>query len=277
MDYNEIIWTIDPTSPGSEILVAKLSEFGYESFEETSSGVKSYIRTDQFNEQIIKDIEQQLTGSFKISFQVNLIREQNWNKVWEEGYAPVVISDEIYVFAPFHNRNDNYRYQLEIEPRMSFGTAHHETTSLMMESMLGEDFYGTSVLDMGCGTGILAILSAMMGARNIIAIDNDENAVENARDNVRKNKCKNIYVHLGDSKVPDTTFDVILANINRNILLKDIPEYSRHLKSGGILLVSGFYENDLSAIEELASEYDLKFTGKLEKNGWIAARFIKPQ
>ena len=277
MDYFEISWAIDPPSPGSEILIAELSEIGYESFEETAAGLKSFIPAKLFNEQEIEEIVRRFEDSFSLSFVAELIREQNWNKVWETAYSPVVIRDEIYVFAPFHEQKSHYRYQLEIEPRMSFGTAHHETTSLMMEWMLGEDFSGTTVLDMGCGTGILAILSEMMGAREIIAIDNDTNAVGNARDNVKKNKCKNVSVHLADSILMDKKFDVILANINKNILLKNIPEYALHLKTGGILFLSGFYNDDLPAIESLALNHDISFTGKLEKNGWIAARFVKSQ
>jgi len=275
MDYFEISWSIDPPSPGSEILIAELSEIGYESFEETPAGLKSYIRVDQYNEHEIRELVRRFIGVFNISFTAVKIREQNWNKVWETAYAPVVIKDEIYVIAPFHEKKNHYRYQLEIEPRMSFGTAHHETTTLMMEWMLGEDFSGTTVLDMGSGTGILAILSEMMGAREIIAIDNDNNAVENARDNVKKNNCINVSVHLADSIFLDKNFDVILANINRNTLLKNIPEYALHLKTGGILFLSGFYNDDLPAIERLTLNHNISFTGKLEKNGWVAARFVK--
>lgn len=275
MNYFEIHFFIDPLSPGSEILMAELSETGYESFMEVEEGLLAYIPENIFKESDIKRVAQKLEPQFSISWKAHQVPDQNWNKVWESDYQPVVIKNSIYIYAPFHQVNDSYTYQIEIEPRMSFGTAHHETTSLMMEWMLQEDLTGKTVLDMGCGTGILAILAEMMGAAKVVAIDNDSNAVDNCRDNIKKNKCKKIGVLLGDSSAITGSFDLILANINTNILLADIEIYSKSLARGGVLLLSGFYKSDFQKIADKSKYNGIHTEGLLEKNNWVAARFIK--
>lgn len=275
MDYTEVSFVIEPLYPGSEILIAGLSEIGYESFEETDFGVKAYIQTKSFKQGEIDNLTIIKGSEFTISYIVNQIKNQNWNEVWESSYNPVMIKDQIYIRAPFHAENRSVKYQLLIEPKMSFGTAHHETTSLMMELLLDFKMEGKSVLDMGCGTGILAILAEMMGSSEILAIDNDINAFENTLENVSKNKCKHINVEMGGKEKITGRFDFILANINKNILLSDMKAYVTHLNNQGKILFSGFYEDDMTDINIQAQKHNLTFEKHLEKNRWVAAIFKK--
>ncbi|MCB2218891.1 MAG: 50S ribosomal protein L11 methyltransferase [Bacteroidetes bacterium] len=275
MSYIEVIIHIKPVSPGSEILMALLSEIGYESFEETEYGLKAYLPSVQFKMADLDKVIGSVQEEFKIDYHHSIIENQNWNEVWESSYEPIMIRKDIYIRAPFHEEKNHFRYQLLIEPKMSFGTAHHETTYLMMELMLEEKFSGKRVLDMGCGTGILAILSSMLGASEIVAIDNDQNAFENSIENIRKNKCKNIQVFHGDSELISGEYETILANINKNILLKDMTVYGKHLTKGGVLLLSGFYESDMEDIRHSAEKSNLKYDRSMIKNNWTALRFIK--
>ena len=276
MNFIEVTFDIKPKLTGTEILIAQLSQIGYESFLETNSDLQAYIPELSFKLHDLQGLPVFQSDEFKISFSQKLIKEQNWNEFWESSYNPVLIKDLVFIRAPFHERNKNVKYNIIIEPRMSFGTAHHETTSMMIELMLDENMTGKSVLDMGCGTGILAILAEMLGASGISAIDNDEWAYNNTLENVRKNKCRKVIVQLGDAGlVKEESFDFILANINRNILLNDMQIYVRHLSDNGVLLLSGFYEDDLKQIESSAIKYGLKPDGKIINNKWIAARFVK--
>ncbi len=181
MDYIQVSFKIEPADPGTEVLVAELSLLNFESFEETEQGLKAFIPTNQFDEQNLKELEQRLSDVFTILSSVETIKATNWNAVWESNYSPVLIKDSVYIYAPFHKEIKAAKYQILIEPKMSFGTAHHETTSLVIEMMLDLDFQNKRVLDMGCGTGVLAILAEKMGASQLAAIDNDTNAFENER------------------------------------------------------------------------------------------------
>ncbi len=275
MSYTEVIFTVTPPSPGSEILMAWLSEIGYESFEETGDGLKAYIKTENFIQDELAEMIGRLSSELKVRYDFSAIAPKNWNEVWESSYEPVAIRNDIFIRAPFHEEKPGYRFQLLIEPKMSFGTAHHETTHLMMELMLDEPVGRKKVLDMGCGTGILAILSEMLGAASVVAIDVEENACENAIENVRKNKCKKILVFQGDSAAIADQYDIILANINKNVLLKDMPVYTEHLTADGVLLLSGFYESDLDDIRQSTKKQGLSFDRSMVRNNWMAARFIK--
>ena len=275
MDYTEISFVIEPLYPGSEILIAGLSEIGYESFEETDFGVKAYIQSKSYKQEDIDDLTVIKGGLFNINYTVVQIKNQNWNEVWESSYEPVMISDQIYIRAPFHAEHKSVKYQLLIEPKMSFGTAHHETTSLMMELLLDLNMEGKTVLDMGCGTGILAILAEMMGSSKILAIDNDINAFENTVENISKNKCRHISVEMGGKEKITGNFDFILANINKNILLSDMSAYVTHLNNQGKILFSGFYEEDMMDIKTEAQSFNLTFDKHMEKNRWVAAIFKK--
>jgi len=274
MDHIEVNFKIDMNSPEMEILMAQLADIGFDSFMEADDGLLAYILKASFNKILLAETVKSNQNPPSYSFIT--IKEQNWNKVWESNYDPVNINNQVYIRAPFHERNQDVKYEILVDPKMSFGTAHHETTSMMIELILNEEMTGKKVLDMGCGTGILAILAEMMGAKNLDAIDNDEWAYKNSQENVDKNKCKNIHVKLGDkSTIKAIEYDCILANINRNVLLKDIPDYTTHLVNNGILLLSGFYTEDLEQIESSARDCNLELVGKIVKNNWVAARFMK--
>ena len=276
MDYIEVKFKIDPESPLLEILIASLSQIGYESFMESDDALQAYIPLNLFEESEIQDLKVLKQSRNKISFTHNIIKDQNWNEVWESKYDPVLIKNLVYIRAPFHKTRNNTKFEIIIDPKMSFGTAHHETTSLMIEMMLDEQMSGKSVMDVGCGTGILAILAEMLGASGILAIDNDEWAYKNAWENITKNKCKSINVQLGDiGLLKQEVFHYVLANINRNVLLDDMHIYASHLTEGGVLLISGFYSEDLKVIESSANTNRLRLDRKLIKNNWVAARFIK--
>lgn len=276
MNYVEVNFHVDPAPTGSEILTALLSQIGYESFMETESGILAYIPAHLFDPQAILSQPVFGSGEFRINFSHRIIESQNWNEVWEKNYEPVLIKDLVFVRAPFHGKNNKARYNILIEPKMSFGTAHHETTSMMIEIMLDETMTGKSVLDAGCGTGILSILAEMLGARFIVAFDNDEWAYRNALENIRRNKCRNVIVQLGDSGLlTNEKFDFVLANINRNVLIDDMKVYADHTIHGGVMLLSGFYPDDLEIIVNTAAKFGFQKNRYLTKNDWAAARFTK--
>jgi ribosomal protein L11 methyltransferase len=276
MDYIEVSFTVNSDSTGTEILIAFLSQIGYESFMEDENSLKAYIPANHFKPDELNDVAYGQAFDQPISYSHKLVKSQNWNEVWESNFNPVTIRDEVYIRAPFHPENRSVKFDIIIEPKMSFGTAHHETTSMMIELMLDENFAGHSVLDMGCGTGILAILSEMLGAKTVMAIDIDNWAHENAIENIRKNKCQKINVLMGNvSLLKSEKFDFILANINRNVLLEDMVDYGKHLNSGGVLLLSGFYTEDLELISTSATDHRFKADKHITKNNWVGARFIK--
>jgi ribosomal protein L11 methyltransferase len=276
MDYIEVSFEINPKSTGTDILIALLSHIGYESFVETDIGILAYIPAGKYDGNAILSLPVFTSGEFTIGFHHTTIKSQNWNEVWEKNFEPVLIRNSVFVRAPFHEANKNAEFDILIEPKMSFGTAHHETTAMMIELMLDEKMTGKSVLDAGCGTGILSILAEMLGARFVSAIDNDEWAYNNALENIRRNKCRNVIVQLGDSGLlANEKFDFVLANINRNVLVENMKAFSNHMNGGGIMLLSGFYPNDLPVIEGATDKNNLLTDRILIKNDWAAARFYK--
>ena len=273
MNYIEYDFTVSPTEMGAEILMAELAEVGFDSFEDTPTGIKAYIPKDSWNEQILQDIYLLSNPEFTISYQITEIEQVNWNEEWEKNFSPIVVEDLCTVRANFHPV-PNTRYDIVITPKMSFGTGHHETTYMMLQQLLPLSLEGTKVLDMGCGTGILAIMAALRGARDITAIDIDPWCVENATENVQQNNCSFITIKEGDvSLIAGEHYNLILANINRNILLSDIPAYTQALLSQGLLLVSGFYVEDLPAIKEKCQEEGLTYLSHIERNRWVSAKF----
>lgn len=276
MDYTEVSLKIELNSPEMEIIIAQLAEIGFESFMESDDGLLAYIPFNNFNESLFNDFIKENLEPKAIDYSVKTIKEQNWNEVWESNYDPVIIKNQVHIRAPFHETNPTIKYEILVNPKMSFGTAHHETTSLMIEMLLDEEIRGKKVLDMGCGTGILAILSEKMGATCIDAIDNDEWAYENSLENLDNNNCKNISVHLGDAGIlKNIDYELILANINRNVLLRDISTYATHMLKNSILLLSGFYTEDLKLIQSSARDSNLKLISQKVKNNWVAAKFVK--
>ena len=273
MNYIEYDFTVFPTEMGAEILMAELAEVGFDSFEDTPTGIKAYIPKDSWNEHILQDIYLLSNPEFTVSYQITEIEQVNWNEEWEKNFSPIVVEDLCTVRANFHPV-PNTRYDIVITPKMSFGTGHHETTYMMLQQLLPLSLEGTKVLDMGCGTGILAIMAALRGARDITAIDIDPWCVDNATENVQQNNCSFITIKEGDvSLITGEQYNLILANINRNILLSDIPAYTQALLPQGLLLVSGFYVEDLPAIKEKCQEVGLTYLSHIERNRWVSAKF----
>lgn len=260
-----------------EMLIHELAEQGFESFAETIDGLNAYIVARDFDESLLKAITFQNDLSLgEIRYSWEKIKDKNWNEEWEKNFQPVLIGEKCYIRSPFHEHKPEIPYEIIIEPKMSFGTGHHETTSLMIEQMLSLDFKNREVLDMGCGTGVLGIMASMLGAHHITGIDIDDWAYQNAIENCSVNSIKNITVFMGDvSLLNEKKFDIILANINRNILLNDIASYSKSLVPGGTLLLSGIYAFDLKIIKNEAETNGLVYQCKLERNNWIAPLFLK--
>ena len=277
MSYIEIACAFTSSESSREILIAFLADIGCDSFEETENGVKAYIPKDCYKEEPLNEVIEKCSQlGFPCSYNITEMKQENWNAVWESNYESVVVDEQCYIRAPFHPARSNVKYEIVIEPKMSFGTAHHETTSQMISYLLTEDCEGKSVLDMGSGTGVLAILAVMRGAKRVLAIDNDPWAYENCKENAERNHIHAIETVCGDAhSIKNTPYDIIIANINRNILLQDMEKYIQATQSGGVLLLSGFYQDqDLSVLIEETAKYNVTFHSFKVKNNWVAARFI---
>lgn len=277
MDYIEVDFKVEPAEEFNEIVIAYLGTIGYTMFEESEKGVKAYIPEPEFNKEELDEMPLfQQEGALNISYNFSTIPYKNWNAEWEKNFEPVIIGREVYVRAEYHSADPAFRYELVIQPRMAFGTGHHATTSLMMESMLEHPLAGKDILDMGCGTAILAMLADKMGAKHILAIDNDPNATENAVLNCKVNGTGNVHVITGDASTPGSAvFDVILANINRNIILEDLALYNANLKPGGVLFTSGYYLEDLEMIRSKAASFGLELMDHRTRDNWCQAVFHK--
>lgn len=276
MDYIELD-IISTKQSHNEIIIAELSSSGFESFTEEQNKILAYIPVKEFHPGIIENCAILSDVSFVKKFTINNIAEKNWNEVWESNFEPIIVDGKCSVRAPFHAKPENIEFDIIIEPKMSFGTGHHETTYMMISLLLESDIKGKTVLDMGCGTAVLAILAEKKGANEIIAIDNDEWAYRNSLENIEKNDAGSIKVLLGDSQLLnfDNHFDIIIANINRNILLVDIKFYSNCLKTNGVLLMSGFYKDDIDSINETARQFQLDLKRYILNNNWAATVFQK--
>ncbi len=261
----------------SDILMSELSELGFDTFEETEQGFKAFIPKNTFNQQLLETCLAAMADDCAFAYSQQEIAQQNWNSVWESNFEPLNIADQIYVRATFHQPKPDFPYEIVIDPKMAFGTGHHQTTALMMEMMLEEDFEGKIVLDMGCGTGILAILAEKMGATKLDAIDYDPLCYESTLENSSLNGCSCIQALCGSKEViPNQVYDIIVANINRNILLDQLDRYSDVLIQGGKLYLSGFYEHpDLEILKEKAGTLDLIYQEHRVNKDWTAAKFIK--
>lgn len=270
--YLRYIFTIEPKEPATEILIAQLAEAGFDSFEETENGLIAYVTVKNDEKINLADIGILRDADYDIKTEKENVPDINWNSEWEKNFKPIQIDNSVSIRASFHP-NPGLKYDIVIEPKMSFGTGHHETTHLMVQHLLQLELNKKRVLDMGCGTGILAILSEMRGAKPIDAIDIDSWCYENSVENAKRNNCDHINVYHGDAALLDNkTYDVIIANINRNILLNDLNKYSNCLDKNGILLLSGFYVEDIPIIEAEATRYNLKLIEIKEKNNWVAVR-----
>lgn len=280
MKYIEIKLTITPSDPWKDIFTSIMGDAGCDSFMdgEKDGELLCYIPEKDYDEGSIREIvENHGFEDVKVSYSVQNMPDKDWNAEWEANYTPVMIADRCYVRAPFHAADPKAEFEIIIEPKMSFGTAKHATTYQMAEYVLETDVKGKSLLDMGAGTGVLAILAYMKGATPVTAIDNDEWAYRNGLENVTHNHCPEVKVLLGDASILGSDkYDIILANINRNILLNDIPVYVDCLNPGGLLFMSGFYEGkDLDAIRQCCAENGLDYIDHKEKDQWVAAKFCR--
>ncbi|PIE85971.1 MAG: 50S ribosomal protein L11 methyltransferase [Bacteroidia bacterium] len=276
MDYVELTCFVGRKKQlAKEILTGELAIIGFESFVDEENCLKGYIPADDFDFNAIKNLSINDNSDFDIRYSYETIKAQNWNEEWEKHYfEPILVKENCLIRGTFHEDTPKVQYEILIDPKMSFGTGHHETTSLMLEKMLNIDFTGKSVLDMGCGTGVLAILASMRNAEKIYAVDIDEWAFQNATENTALNNAKNIEVACGDiQKLEQRMFDVIIANINRNILLQDIKAYAKHMNENGKLLMSGFYKADIEAIKKEAEKNGFSYISYQEKNKWVCVEF----
>lgn len=276
MNYIECKLTITPYEEGKDVVIARLAEAGFESFVEEEPVLKAYAPEQAFNKENLEETVAQMQQFFQISWTHEIIEDRNWNQEWEKNYDDVIVDEEVRIRAPFHEPDAEFKYDIEIKPQMSFGTAHHDTTRQMLEVMSSKEIEGLSVLDMGCGTGVIAILAALKGAGSVTAIDNDEWAWKNSVENVGRNNIELEDVLLGDASLLEgKSWDLIMANINRNILLNDMAHYVASLNSPGELWMSGFYEEDLPIIREKAESLGLEFISAQAANRWVAAGFRK--
>jgi ribosomal protein L11 methyltransferase len=272
--YIGYYFKVKPLQPAVEILIAELGYAGFESFVETDDGVTAYIQKEEWNDNILDDIQILNSDEFEITYTFNEIEQTNWNEEWEKNFNPIIVDDLCAVRAPFHD-SFNTKFDIIIEPKMSFGTGHHETTHMMIQHILKNDFSGKRVLDMGCGTGVLAILAELKGASKIDAIDIDNWCYLNSLENIERNNCKNVTIYEGDATLlQGNKYDIIIANINRNILLTDLKQYASCLSKDGILFLSGFYENDIKIIETECNKYMLKLVETLERNNWVSLKLL---
>lgn len=268
-------FTIEPLELGSEILIAELGEKAFESFIETETGISAFVQKDLWDTNILEDIQILSNPEFKIEYTFEEIEQVNWNEEWEKNFEPIDVDGKCHVRAPFHEKT-SAEYDIVIEPKMSFGTGHHETTHMMIQHLLETDLVGKKTLDMGCGTAILAILAEMKGAQPIDAIDIDNWCYLNSIENAERNNCKHISVYEGDaSLLIGKKYDVIIANINRNILLNDMQQYVDCLNENGILFLSGFYTEDIPVISESCTSKGLTYVKQFERNNWVALKFVK--
>jgi ribosomal protein L11 methyltransferase len=277
MIYIEIEFKLTPFTPWNEVFVAYLSDLDFESFQEDNPVLKAYVAEDHFNYLKFESLmaELKLNKDLEFSFELNKIPQQNWNAVWESQFEPVIFENKLRILAPFHERTDFKGQTIIIEPKMSFGTGHHQTTFLMCKTMFDLNLINNQVLDMGSGTGVLAILAEKLGAKYIEAFDIEPWSVENCYENALKNECLKIKSLLGDIELVQGEFDIILANINKNVLKQQIPYYSQLIRLNGQLLLSGFFVSDDDEIKDYAIENGFEYTFSDSLDGWSLLRFIK--
>ncbi len=274
MDYLEVKFKLDPILPAREVLTAYLAEIGFESFVDLDSGLAAFIQQNSFSESDLNSVLEDVSSFCKTDYELITHQKQNWNAQWENSFSPVEVDSEVRIRAPFHEPSSEFKHDIIIEPKMSFGTGHHETTKTILRVMTEIDFSQKSVLDMGCGTGVLAIYAEKLGAKNLVAIDIEDWAYENTLENIQVNSCQAIEARLGGKEQIKHTdkFDVVIANINRNILLEDMHAYADSMNPNGTLLLSGFYNVDEQILLKKASEFGLQKTGAYIENNWMAIR-----
>ena len=274
MNYTEVYFKAAPELV--EILLAELGDLPYDSFEESADGLKAYVPEDQYDEAPIRELVAQYEGLGTITYQVQTIPKVNWNEEWEKNFHPIAIADQIYVRADFHEAKPAVAHEIIIVPKMSFGTGHHDTTSQMLQLQLNLDHKDKAVLDAGTGTGILAIMADQKGAGKILANDIDDWCIDNSRENFALNNCREITLERGTVSVFEgEQVDILLANINKNVLLEEIPQYAKLVKAGGTLLLSGFYEADIPDLETKLKHSGFNIEQRSVQNRWAALQCAK--
>ena len=278
MNYWELTFSVLPKMPWSDIIIAELSEIGFESFVDTDTGIKAYIQEDAWDDEGFENFKLLFNSweEAQISYEKIFIEAQNWNATWESAFDPVLVGKQLAIIAPFHEEVKGVDYTVVIEPKMSFGTGHHQTTRLMSKALLELDTMPESILDMGCGTGVLAILAEKLGAKNVLAIDIELWAFENTLENAHRNQCSKIEALHGDSNLlQGRNFDLILANINKNVLLQDLAIYSKCLNNNGLLMLSGFFTSDNDIIVDSAKSVNLALLKTSSDENWSCLVFAK--
>jgi ribosomal protein L11 methyltransferase len=262
------------TAEQAELLMAEISEVGFDSFLETEDGFEAYAVMETFDRKLIEEIleDYQSRPGSSITTHIDKIPRENWNEQWEKDYEPIVVDDKCLIRAEFHRLNHSYPYELIITPKMSFGTGHHQTTYLMIKTQLALNHVGKRVMDAGCGTAILSVMASKLGAASVEAFDIDDWSVSNGRENIEINGCKNITHHQGKLAELGLTgqFDIILANINKNVLLEELPHYARYLSPHGVLVMSGFFSSDIRDLLEVDTSPKLRETGRDEREEWAS-------
>ncbi|SFC15127.1 ribosomal protein L11 methyltransferase [Flexibacter flexilis DSM 6793] len=273
MNYIEL--NIEVAPDFADVLIAELGQVGFDTFTETDNGVQAYAEEKNYDAQAVADLLATYAQQTPISYTTQSIAQQNWNEEWERNFEPVTVGNECFIRATFHEPRPEFKHEIIINPKMSFGTGHHATTALMVEHQLAIPHAGKRVLDAGTGTGILAIMAEKLGADFVEAFDIDEWPVENTRENLQLNSCQKVTVWQGEINgvAADAKFDIVLANINRNILLDQIPAYVQHLTKGGVLLLSGFYEHDIADIAAVAASVGLTEQSRKIRDQWSAVWF----
>jgi ribosomal protein L11 methyltransferase len=278
MNYYELTFTTHTSEDyQKDLLINALGEIGFDTFEETEPVFKAYIPETDFNEELVAESVGPYREMFDFSYGATLIPQKNWNEVWESNFEPIAIGDAVFVRATFHQPRPEFKYEIVIDPKMAFGTGHHQTTAMVLQHILENDFAHKKVLDMGCGTGILAIMAAKVGAESIVAIDYDPVCFDSTIENAQLNNINNITALCGSKEaIPNEQYDTILANINRNILIDQMSRYAEALKDGGEIYFSGFYESpDLDIIKGEAGKYGMNYISHKKDKEWVAAKFLK--
>jgi ribosomal protein L11 methyltransferase len=278
MQYIKAIFTFENIEEyQQDLLIADLADLGFDTFEDSDKGFTAFVIKDNFDESALKVILSEYEPEFSTNYTLEDVADENWNAEWEKNFTPLIIDDVCYVRATFHTPQPSYPYEIVIDPKMAFGTGHHQTTTMVMQYILAADIKDKNILDMGCGTGILAILAAKLGAKSLLAIDYDDICYESTLENSALNQITNLKALCGSKEViPDEQFDIIFANINRNILLDQIQRYSEVLKSEGKIFFSGFYlEPDLHMISEECAKYEIHYIDHKQNGDWVAAQFEK--
>lgn len=271
-----IVLTIHVSEELSDILQALLSEQGFDAFLDHDTGFEASIEKDLYDQQAAEQLIAQFNTNNQITWKAEEVAKQNWNKLWETNFHPIEISKECYIRAAFHPAIEGYKYQLVITPKMSFGTGHHATTSLMIQHQLMIDHQGKSVIDIGCGTGVLAIMAGKLGATTLVGCDIEDWSVENALENAGMNETKmEVFEGTVEQVEGDNVYDIVLANINLNVHRQSMAEYARVLKTGGHLILSGFYEEDIPTVQALADELQLQLFSTKIQDKWTSLVYIK--